>query len=261
MVLSLRHFGRLVGATKVSEMALKLGLDPVRPLTVRNFILTFGLPLEPTNLRIRWSEGSVPVDHPPNSTNVPGGPDILDAELAWDDRGNGSQRAATAWTLHLSPSRFNDSDLNAPRAMFDSDFDTSYSWRVTPANEFGHGPPSSTFTFHTARKPAPPPPTPPPRPPPPIISITSSGSGEGSMFVVSGTGFSPNRDVRIRVVDDVLSERDFHQSSDGLGKLNARLGIPCVSGLGLHFSATDGRPDPSDLTGVLWSNTVNTSCP
>jgi hypothetical protein len=67
--------------------------------------------------------------------------------------------------------------------------------------------------------------------------------------------------VRIRVVDDALNERDTHQSADGSGHLNARLPIPCNSGLGLHFSATDGRPDSSDLTGFLWSNTFNIPCP
>jgi hypothetical protein len=115
----------------------------------------------------------------------------------------------------------------------------------------------------------PPAPSPPPSPPPPLppvkptIAVSSSGSGQSSVFVVSGSGFSPNRDVRIRVVDDAFPphERDFNQSADGAGKLNARLGIPCNSGQGLHFSATDGRPDPSDLTGVLFSNTFNTSCP
>jgi hypothetical protein len=118
-------------------------------------------------------------------------------------------------------------------------------------------------------KPPPPqPPPPPPHPPPvplpvqkPSISVSSSGSGQGSVFVVSGHGFSPNTNVRIRVVDNALSELDFYRSSDGQGNLSATLGIPCISGLGLHFSATDGRPDQTDLTGFLWSNTVNTSCP
>lgn len=122
------------------------------------------------------------------------------------------------------------------------------------------------FDINARERPGPPPPPPglPPRPELPVrpsIGVSSSGSGQGSVFVIAGSGFSPNHDVRIRVVDDALNERDFHQSTDGLGRLNARLGIPCNSGLGLHFSATDGRPDPSDLTGFLWSNTFNIPCP
>jgi transcriptional regulator GlxA family with amidase domain len=54
--------------------------------------------------------------------------------------------------------------------------------------------------------------------------------------------------VRIRVVDDALNERDFQQSADSFGKLNARLGIGCNSGITMHFSATGGRPDPSDAS-------------
>jgi hypothetical protein len=94
-----------------------------------------------------------------------------------------------------------------------------------------------------------------------MISVSSSGSGQAALFVVSGSGFSPNHDVRIRVVDDVLNERDFNQSTDSGGRLNARVGIPCNSGLAMHFSATDGRSDPTDLTGLLWSNTFNMPCP
>jgi hypothetical protein len=258
MSLSVRDFAKLTGVKTVTEMATKLGLDPItRPLSVRNLILSFGPPLEPTNLRITWLEGLFPqrpVDHPPDSSNVP----LRGSSLQWDDPGKGSQRVATAWTLHLQ-FKGTAKDFAIPALVpfsMDFDSDTFYSWKVIPANEFGLGPFSSSFTFHTEQA------TPPPPPPvKPTISVTKSGSGEGSVFVVAGSGFSPNADVRIRVVDDTLAERDFHQSVDGSGKLNSTLGIPCVSGLGLHFSATDGRPDPSDLTGVLFSNTVTTSCP
>jgi hypothetical protein len=95
----------------------------------------------------------------------------------------------------------------------------------------------------------------------PTISVSSSGAGGGSAFAVLGSKFSSNHDVRIRVVDDRLAERDFHQSADSSGALNAKFGVPCISGLTLHFSATDGRPNQSDLTGVLWSNTFNIACP
>jgi hypothetical protein len=29
----------------------------------------------------------------------------------------------------------------------------------------------------------------------------------------------------------------------------------------MHFSATDGRPNPQDLTGFLWSNVLNVTAP
>ncbi len=101
----------------------------------------------------------------------------------------------------------------------------------------------------------------------PEIMVRSEGSGGSAVFTVQGKGFqfqsNPTRDVRVRVVDDQLQETSFHQSADSDGNLVARQPIPCISGLTLHFTATDGRTVPSsvDHTGVLWSNTVNISCP
>jgi hypothetical protein len=260
MSVSVRDFGRLLGAETVTAMAAKVGVDPtVRPVSVRTLILSFGLPLQPANLRISWLKGSFPqhpVDHPPDSREVP----VRGSSLQWNDPGRESQRKATAWNLHLQfEGTAKDFAISAlvPFSM-DFDSDTFYSWSVIPANEFGQGPSSTTFTFHTESSTPPQPPVPPAKP---TISVTKSGSGGGSVFVVDGFGFTPNADVRIRAVDDTLAERDFHQSTDGAGRLDARLAIPCISGLPLHFSATDGRPDPSDVTGVLFSNTVTTSCP
>jgi hypothetical protein len=93
---------------------------------------------------------------------------------------------------------------------------------------------------------------------PPTIGVSSE---TGGVFIVTGSGFLPNRNIRIRVVDDAFAELDFNQSSDEQGKLNARVSFSCQSGLTLHFSATDGRPSAQDLTGFLFSNTFNIPCP
>jgi hypothetical protein len=95
----------------------------------------------------------------------------------------------------------------------------------------------------------------------PQISVVREGSGQGSLFVIQGTGFSPNKLVTVRVVDEQLTTRNFQQNADASGKLGLRQSIPCVSGKTLHFSATDSRPNSSDATGVLWSNTFTTTCP
>lgn len=95
----------------------------------------------------------------------------------------------------------------------------------------------------------------------PSISVSVEGSGATSVFVVTGSGFLPNHVVHVRVVDDALNTLFFQQSSDGSGQFKLRQGIRCNTGGALHFSANDGRPDPHDLTGTLWSNTVTTSCP
>lgn len=98
---------------------------------------------------------------------------------------------------------------------------------------------------------------------PQITSVRSEGSGGDAVFTVEGKEFQPGHDVRVRVVDDQLQEINFHQSADSEGKLTARQPIPCISGLTLHFTATDGRsvPPSVDQTGFLWSNTFNISCP
>jgi hypothetical protein len=250
--LSLRRFGQLLGSNTVIGMAQKVGVTPPPPrISVRELIRSFGLPLQPTHLK---------VSSDPNFAGQ--------FVFEWTDPAQSPVRKAASYSLKITVGTTGQSFFAAgfvPVAISPASFkatfeaggfkpDTSYSWNVLPFNEFGEGPSSPLLTFHT-------PPTPGPPLVKPSISVSSSGSGPGSVFVVSGSGFSPNSNVRIRVVDDVLHERDFNQSADGQGKLNARIGIPCNSGQGLHFSATDGRADPSDITGVLFSNTFNTPCP
>jgi hypothetical protein len=108
----------------------------------------------------------------------------------------------------------------------------------------------------------PPPPvvTPPPQPLP-HITVGTDGSGASAVFKIDGTQFNSNATVTVRVVDDALAQRTFTKSSEANGDFHMRQSIPCLSGLGLHISATDGRRDPHDLTGVAWSNTVDVSCP
>jgi hypothetical protein len=50
-------------------------------------------------------------------------------------------------------------------------------------------------------------------------------------------------------------------NASSTGTINQSLTIPCVPGVQISFSATDGRPNPNDWTGKLWSNTVTCSCP
>ncbi|WP_189232871.1 hypothetical protein [Streptomyces flaveolus] len=101
-------------------------------------------------------------------------------------------------------------------------------------------------------------------PPPPItkpqITVRTEGAGDSAVFLIDGVRFVGDTTVTVRVVDDALSQRTFQQTSDSGGELHMRQSIPCLSGLPLHISATDSRPD-RDPTGVLWSNTVTLPCP
>lgn len=107
--------------------------------------------------------------------------------------------------------------------------------------------------------PSPPVPIP---PAPPTINATTQGSGVGTILIVTGSGFLPNKIVTVRITDDALSpERTFQQSSTPDGKLlDMRMPLPCNSGFSFHVSATDSRPGPGIL-GVVFSNVVTLRCP
>jgi len=92
----------------------------------------------------------------------------------------------------------------------------------------------------------------------PTIWVTAKGDGS---FTVMGTAFNPTANVKLRVVDDALNKVEFDLSADPTGKFTFGTGKICKQEGAIHFSATDSRPNPSDDTGVLWSNTATSSCP
>jgi hypothetical protein len=128
------------------------------------------------------------------------------------------------------------------------------------------GPTTLTKHFNiTAQLPAPPPPL----PQPPEITVTFTGSIQNATFHVTGRGFRPNlppnnHGVAIRVVDAnimIETRREFTASSNQgtidhviqgslVGLTVNAAGVATVA-----ISATDGRPNPNDSTGFLWSNT------
>jgi hypothetical protein len=100
--------------------------------------------------------------------------------------------------------------------------------------------------------------------------VEFSGSLQRAKFHVTGSGFLKNRPpnnqgIAIRFVDAnavIETRREFTKSSDK-GEIEHDIegdltGLT-VNALGVAtaaISATDGRPDRSDITGFLWSNTV-----
>ncbi|MEU7139777.1 hypothetical protein ABZ942_10045 [Nocardia sp. NPDC046473] len=103
--------------------------------------------------------------------------------------------------------------------------------------------------------------TPPPAPPP-HIAVQPDGGGA---FTVSGGEFLPSAAVHARAVydnglDPNLPERRFEISADRDGNFRFPTGPICHGARTVHFSASDGRSNPNDLTGWLWSNTVHEPC-
>ncbi len=92
----------------------------------------------------------------------------------------------------------------------------------------------------------------------PTISTKSNGDGS---FTITGSGFLQNSGVTMRVVDDALNQFFFQTTSDAQGRISVSTASICQRAGDVHFSATDGRHDTSDLTGNLWSNTTTTACP
>jgi hypothetical protein len=72
--------------------------------------------------------------------------------------------------------------------------------------------------------------------------------------IVTGHGFLPGHGVTIRVIDPDETANYFGYTADLSGDLVAALPTTIPHGT-LHISATDGRPDPTDETGVRWTNT------
>lgn len=113
---------------------------------------------------------------------------------------------------------------------------------------------------------APPPPAQSPHPQGsgPTITVTTTGGAASTVFKVGGSGFLGSVQVTIRgarIDAGQIIHVYWLTNSDSAGKIQYDIPLPCVPGLGISFSANDGRPNPADLTGKLWSNTVTVACP
>ncbi len=111
---------------------------------------------------------------------------------------------------------------------------------------------------HPSSSSTPAPSQPPPKGAKPQISVTEKSEGK---FEVTGSGFTPNATVRIRAADDYAQQIWAGQTTaNSNGKIDDTVTVNCIKGATIHFSATDDREEPSDPTGVLWSNYVALTC-
>lgn len=250
---SLIQFARLLGSKTLIGMAQKMGLTPPPPpISIRHLI----------DLAVLKILSFAPFDLQPQNgaSGVANNPNLF-----FRDPGAGTPAAGLRFEFIVTQNNVivdPDHVLTGGGSISSPVTPPGFKWffplppgevtlSVTGINKAGKGPAStSTFTVSS-----------PPPPPRPQISVSSSGSGQSSVFVVTGSRFLPSHVVNIRVVDDALNTLNLQQSADGQGNLNARFGIPCTSRLGLHFSATDGRPDPTNVLNQLESNTFDIPCP
>lgn len=179
--ISLLKFGRLLGSNTVLGMAKILGVTPPPPpISIRALVESFGLPLQPTDLKLFWDldvAGQI-IFHPPDATGVP-----LDKTIQFDfrDPANTPVRKATSFELDIKVAatgqEFGRSPFSFVRGFGTTGFqsNTAYSWNVLAINDFGRGPGSPTFTFQTA---GPPPPPPPPHPETLTLRISLASFGQ-----------------------------------------------------------------------------------
>ena len=248
--ISLLKLGRLLGSNTVLGMAKIFGVTPPPPpISVRALVESFGLPLQPTDLKLFWDfdvAGHI-IFHPPDATGVP-----LDKTIQFDFRDSAGTpaRKATSFELDIKVAatgqEFGGSPFSFVRGFGTTGFqpNTAYSWNVLPLNDFGRGPRSPTVTFRTAE--APPPPPPPP-PPPNLVGISKL-----SLFncqIERHTVFVWVRDVtgngpwgQVQTIPTQFNESDPPQCPfDDNGILADSVAILTRSGEGGGFACTSGN--------------------
>ncbi len=90
-------------------------------------------------------------------------------------------------------------------------------------------------------------------------NLSDARAPQGELTIaIELTGFAPNSTVAVRVVNqaDFSSKATFSTDATGSTVGNNYFHIPQGTQGPLYLAATDGRPNPHDLTGLLWSNTV-----
>jgi hypothetical protein len=194
----------------------------------------------------------------------------LRPHLSWTDPGKGTVRQAANFLVQVTTPTHPAYDATAFKTYgnftaVDLDHDlvysTAYIWQVIPAvgdpgwEVLG---PTANGSFTT--KAAPPPP-----PPPPTLTSLKHGT-TARHYLLKGINFLPSHAVHVRIA--VLDMRDEYVNaqadgsqirSDATGSIDVEIALPNLDPTIqlLYFSANDERPDSSDLTGTLWSNTLD----
>lgn len=223
-----------------------------------------------------------PVPAPPILDKPPQGATGVDRKpaLSWHDPGSGQDGRADNYELEVKRGGTAIVPLTpitgtSFQIATELNYATNYTWQVRAKNTSGvSGFASSSFTV----KPEPP-------PPPPVID-----SYDRNTFTLKGKKFLPSHTVYVRLtvtgsitnsygytINDLRSTFPLLQfTSDSSGNLTAVIDPKNVlpplyiddilgyltggaPGEKFSFSAHDERPNSSDITGILWSNTFTTT--
>jgi hypothetical protein len=201
--------------------------------------------------------------------------------FTWSDGGAGTDAAATGYELQLLSGSSSVVGLTAvPAASWiaaaDLGFHHTLTFQVRAVNASGRSQFAQTVvTTHDA-----------PAPVAPLLTSYDVGTK-----TLKGTGFLHSQTVHVRLsmlgnyvtnsygqnVTDTRNAFPIQVQSDANGAISAVINPDQVlsalvlddtyylhgaaSGETMHWSANDGRQNPADLTGTLWSNTLNVTAP
>jgi hypothetical protein len=174
--------------------------------------------------------------------------DVADRKIsvAWNDRSNDEN----GFTVQFRGKRAGSSDHTGSKNVGRNEVSTSlaglrsnyeYTISVGAFNSLGRSQRSNEVRATTPAR---------------SISVSKEGVGVSAVFVVTGTGFTPNSLVVIRATAPNLSQRQFVHTAGGDGKFVARQSIPCLTGIELTFTAYED----SDTDGTF-ANEFITTCP
>jgi Fibronectin type III domain len=88
------------------------------------------------------------------------------------------------------------------------------------------------------------------------IGVSKEGAGSSTVFVVTGTGFTPSGLVVVRITDAQFHQVQFPETAGGDGRFVSRHSVPCVSGTQVTLTAFED----ADPLGTV-ANAVVTTCP
>jgi hypothetical protein len=88
------------------------------------------------------------------------------------------------------------------------------------------------------------------------IIVSKEGAGSTSVFTVTGTGFTPNKRVVVKITAPNFTQVQFPETAGADGKFVSRHGVNCMSGLQLTFTAfEDANPSNTQAMPIV------TTCP
>lgn len=260
-----------------SSVALNRILATGQRVRARQFLCALVSDWGPDETVIRPLPQTPILDAPPNgATGV-----ALNPSFSWHDPGASGEGHADKYeftllrqaTTIVPVTMTNVTSFTAPNPLI---YETTYTWKVRADNASGPSNNWASATLTTLKAPP---------PPPPVLT-----SYDVTTKTLKGTGFLASHAVHVRISllgnsvwnsygQLVPDGRDVfvNFTSDAQGNLTVVVNpwtvLPplflddyigylygCAPGETMHISANDERPNPNDVTGTLWSNTLQVTC-